>query len=133
MGKETKSTPAVEATAGVTTETTGVNKVDSKANPPQIDVVANLRELLSRETDRANEAESRADLAEAQLEDLKVKYQDAEAEKVLYEAADGKTYEFTQPDFRYRGTHYFSEEVLTDHELLEELIDAKSFILKPVV
>jgi len=130
MGKNTTTIPVAEAAAGVTTETaTNGTNTFTEALDAQLQ---QLKKLLEIETSRADAAEERAEASEQELETLKAKTLEQESEKLLYEAADGSTYELVQTEFRYRGTLYQGEDVITNHDLLEELIEAKAFVLKKV-
>lgn len=58
----------------------------------------------------------------------------AEDNRVLYTSAAGDTYEVTHPVFRFKGDEHKAAELIASGqtEVLEDLIAAKSFILKKV-
>lgn len=58
----------------------------------------------------------------------------AEDNRILYTSIKGDTYEVIHPTFKFKGSEYAAAELIEegDTEILEQLIEAKAFILKKV-
>lgn len=113
MGKSDKKTPVVEETAGVKTEEVTATEAVVTEDITATEAVAPVVEEVVVET---------AEVHEAIL-----------IPSGIFIAKDGQQYQIAVDKFTFKGTVYTKEKALSDHaDVLERLIELKSFILKKV-
>lgn len=112
-----------QKTANLTAELTTAN-ADLSAKQGELDAAVEKNEAQEKELEV---------LRNAAASGVEVKEEAVSGEKspVVFKAADGKKYEITQSEFRFRGKVYKSDVAVKENkDVLEILVAAKSFILK---
>jgi nucleoid-associated protein YgaU len=141
MSKDKKTTPVVEATAGVNTDQVLSAEQIAKAEADK--AAADKAEADKAEADKVAADKAAADKAEADKAAADKAAADKAASEEVHEAKmipsgifvaeNGDSFEFAVGQFTFQGKVYTKEEALSDHtDVLEHLISVKSFILKKV-
>jgi hypothetical protein len=144
MSKDKKTTPVVEATAGVNTDQVLSAEQIAAAEKAEADkAAADKAEADKVAADKAEADKAAADKAEADKAAADKAAADKAASEEVHEAKlipsgifvaeNGDSFEFAVGQFTFQGKVYTKEEALSDHtDVLEHLISVKSFILKKV-
>jgi hypothetical protein len=121
-----EETPAVVNTQENTTpvekiEVVGTEEVNSDSAKPE-----------ENNTDQNTETESRVIGVKVVTDEDNIETQEASIlEPLSFIAESGEEYQITVPKFRFKGQEYDSQKAIDETpEVLEILIDAKSFIIK---
>jgi membrane protein involved in colicin uptake len=154
MGKNSKTTPAVDKAVGVNPDQNLSSEQMAAAEKAEADkaaaekVEADKAAAEKVEADKAAAEKAEADKAAAEkVEADKAAAEKVEADKAAaiethdaeiipsgrFIAENGNEYEFAVSQFTFQGKTYSKEEALSDHaDVLEHLAKIKSFILKKV-
>lgn len=127
MSEKNKNTPAVDKTAGVTTEESRF--AEMKANEtPAVETPAVETPAVETAAVETSAVETPA------VETAAVETHEATIiPSGRFIAENGNEYELTVGQFTFQGKVYTKEEALSDHpDVLEHLASLKSFILKKV-
>lgn len=73
----------------------------------------------------------KGDIAEKDTLIAELQGEQVDPDKLIYTSESGDNYEVTQSEFRFMGTLYQAADAIENHtEVMESLVESKSFILK---
>jgi hypothetical protein len=131
MKKEEKKATQEETPAVVNTQenTTPVEKIEVVGTE---EVNSDSAKPEENNTDQNTETESRVIGVKVVTDEDNIETQEASIlEPLSFIAESGEEYQITVPKFRFKGQEYDSQKAIDETpEVLEILIDAKSFIIK---